>query len=81
VEVKSKPKTEDIAEHIERMEKVRADADLHKDKRALYGAIAGAVFSESVKAQALKTGFFVIEQSGDTMSITVPGTPNSLRTW
>jgi hypothetical protein len=38
----------------------------------LYGAIAGAVFNEDVKSYALKNGFYVIEQTGDTMSITPP---------
>jgi hypothetical protein len=72
VEVKTKVKVEHIDEHCERMEKIRAYADAHGDKRLFYGAIAGAVFNESVRAYALKKGFYVIEQTGDTLRIVEP---------
>ena len=72
VEIKSKPKTEDIDDHIERMEKLRRYADLHNDKRIYMGAVAGVVFSESAKIYALRRGFYVIEPSGDTFNITEP---------
>ena len=72
VEVKSKPTTENIIEHIERMEKVRVHADLHNDKRIFLGAVAGMVFNENEKIFALKNGFFVIEPSGETFNITPP---------
>jgi hypothetical protein len=72
VEVKSKPNSDDVLDHVERMEKLRRYADAHQDRRKLLGAVAGAVFSREVKNLALKKGFFVIEQSGDTMVIDVP---------
>ncbi|GHU52915.1 hypothetical protein FACS1894200_13420 [Spirochaetia bacterium] len=72
VETKTKPNTDDINEHIERMEKLRKYADLHEDKRKYLGAIAGLVFGDSVKTYALKKGFYVIEPSGDTSNITPP---------
>ena len=72
VEVKSKPTTENIIEHIERMEKVRVHADLHNDKRILLGAVAGMVFNDNEKTFALKNGFYVIEPSGETFNITPP---------
>ena len=72
VEIKNKPKIGDIDEHIERMEKLRKDADLHDDKRKYLGAIAGLVFGDSEKTYALKKGFYVIEPSGDTFNITPP---------
>ncbi|MDR1430297.1 MAG: hypothetical protein LBI85_08400 [Spirochaetaceae bacterium] len=72
VEIKNKPKIEDINDHIERMEKLRRYADLHNDKRKYLGALAGVVFSESEKTYALKKGFYVIEPSGDTFSIIEP---------
>ncbi|MDR0388325.1 MAG: hypothetical protein LBH57_09860, partial [Treponema sp.] len=72
VEIKTKPSINDINAHIERMEKLRAYADLHDDKRAYLGAIAGVVFNESEKTYALKKGFYVIEPSGDTFTITEP---------
>ena len=72
VEIKSKPDSSDIKEHIERMEKLRKIADLRSDKRGYLGAIAGAVFNDNEKNFALKTGFYVIEPSGKTFTITVP---------
>jgi hypothetical protein len=72
VEVKSKVKVEHINEHVGRMGKMREYARRQGDERELYGAIAGAVFEESVKSYALKKGFYVVEQSGDTMRIVEP---------
>jgi hypothetical protein len=72
VEVKTKPTTEHIQEHIERLEKMRKYADLHDDKRTFLGAVAGVVMTPNVKEYALKQGFFVIEPSGDTFNITSP---------
>ena len=72
VEVKSKPTTENIIEHIDRMEKIRSHADLHGDKRTFLGAIAGMVFNDNEKTFAMKNGFYVIEPSGETFIITPP---------
>ena len=72
VEVKSKPVINDIMEHLERMEKIRAYAELHGDKRTFLGAVAGMVFNENEKKFALKSGFYVVEPSGETFVITVP---------
>ena len=72
VEIKTKPSIDDIHDHIERMEKLRKYADLHSDKRVYLGAVAGVVFSGSEKIYALKKGFYVIEPSGDTFTITEP---------
>jgi hypothetical protein len=72
VEIKTKPNVEDIDDHIERMEKLRRYADFHGDLRKYLGAIAGVVFGESEKRYALKKGFYVIEPSGDTFTITEP---------
>jgi hypothetical protein len=72
VEVKSKPTTADITGHIERMEKVRAHADLRGDRRKYLGAVAGMVFNDNEKEFAMKNGFYVIEPSGETFTITEP---------
>jgi hypothetical protein len=72
VEIKTKPHADDIDDHIKRMEKLRVYADLHNDKRKYYGAIAGVVMSDSVKAQVLNNGFYMIEPSGETLTITAP---------
>ena len=72
VEVKTTLTTEDVKDHIERLEKMRAYADLHGDKRAFLGAVAGVVITLNVKEYALKQGFYVIEPSGETFNIIPP---------
>jgi predicted RNase H-like nuclease (RuvC/YqgF family) len=72
VETKTKPNTDDVDNHSKRMEKLRAWADLHKDKRKYYGAIAGVVMSDRVKTYTLEQGFYAIEPSGETFTITEP---------
>jgi hypothetical protein len=73
VEIKTKPKTSDVDDHVERMEKLRVYADERNDKRKYLGAIAGAVFDESVKTYALRNGFYVLEPSMETFIITELG--------
>jgi hypothetical protein len=72
VEIKSKLNTGDIDYHLERMGKLRVYADLRNDDRKYLGAVAGVIISESVKIYALKNGFYVVEPSGDTFTITEP---------
>jgi hypothetical protein len=72
VEVKTSLMDDDVRDHIKRMEKLRRYADAHQDKRKLLGAVAGAIVSEGVKTFAIRNGFFVLEQSGDTVRISVP---------
>jgi hypothetical protein len=81
VETKVKPSAADINEHIERMEKMRRYADSRNDKRKYLGAVAGAVFGNNEKTYALKKGFYVIEPSGDTFNIIVPGGDCHPREW
>ena len=81
VEVKSKPITKDIKEHIKRMEKVKAHANLHNDNRIYLGAIAGMVMNDIEKIYALKNGFYVIEPSGEEFVIIVPEGIYSPREW
>jgi hypothetical protein len=78
VEVKTQANIGDIREHVERMEKLRRYFDLHHDERKLYGAVAAAIIPGNVRDFALKQGFYVIEQSGDSVSITKPdGSPRA----
>jgi hypothetical protein len=72
VEVKTKPSAEDIADHVKRMEKVKAHAGFHGDKRKFLGAVAGMVMMPDVKEYALGQGFYVMEPSGETFNITPP---------
>jgi hypothetical protein len=72
VEVKSKLTAGDVREHLERMEKLRRYADEHGDSRKFLGAVAGGIIPDAVKPFAIKSGFFVIEQSGESAVIMVP---------
>jgi hypothetical protein len=78
VEVKTQANINDIRDHVERMEKLRQYFDLHNDRRKLYGAVAAAIIPDNVLDFALKQGFYVIEQSGDSVSIRKPeGNPKA----
>jgi hypothetical protein len=81
VEIKTKPNTLDIKDHVKRMGKVRQYADLKGDKRVFLGAVAGLIIKDTVKKFALKTGFYVIEPSGETFDITVPEGEYAVREW
>ena len=81
VEVKSKLTTEDITEHVERIEKFRAYADARKDPRQYMGAVAGMVMNENEKRFAFKRGFYVVEPSGETFNILAPESPYTPRKW
>ena len=72
VEVKAKPLEQDVDDHVNRMEILRRRADARNDKRKFQGAIAGAIMSDDVRRYAHKTGFYVIEQTGDTVKISIP---------
>ena len=72
VEVKSKPSQKDVDQHIGRMEVLRSRADKKNDNRKFQGAIAGAIMSKEVLDYAHKAGFYVIEQTGDTVKISIP---------
>jgi hypothetical protein len=72
VEVKTNLTTNDVRDHIKRMETLRSYADDHGDRRKLLGAVAGAITTEEVKTFAVKNGFFVLEQSGDTIRLRIP---------
>jgi hypothetical protein len=72
VEVKSRPKEDDITKHIRRLETLRQYMDKHHDSRVIRGAMAGAVFPERVKEAAIEAGLYVIVQTGDTMQIETP---------
>ncbi|GHV54782.1 hypothetical protein AGMMS49579_16060 [Spirochaetia bacterium] len=81
VEIKTKLRTDDIDDHVKRMEKFRAHADFHKDTRKYYGAIAGLLMSQSEKTYALKKGFYVLEPIGETFTITTPTGPGAPKAW
>ena len=72
VEVKSKPVPKDIEDHIKRMEVLRKKADSNSDKRKYRGAIAGAIINQNMRMNIIQNGFYLIEQTGDTVELTIP---------
>jgi hypothetical protein len=72
VEVKAKLQKADVDNHIRRMEKLRAYADLFGDKREFFGALAATVVHDKERAYALEKGFYVIEPSGEDVKVTKP---------
>ena len=72
IEVKAKPLQKDVDDHIRRIEILRARADARHDTRKFRGAIAGAILIDDVRDYAHKAGFYVIEQTGDTVKINIP---------
>jgi hypothetical protein len=72
VEVKTKPTTKDVQDHIKRLKKMRVYADFHGEKRTFLGSVAGAVVTANVKEYALGKGLYVIEPSGETFNIIPP---------
>jgi len=72
VEVKAEPRIKDIEHHIKRLEILREHRKKKRDDRKIYGAIAGAVFGHEEKQATIEAGFYVLEQSGDTMKMDIP---------
>jgi len=72
IEVKSKLLKLDVDKHINRMEVLRRIADSKNDKRKYQGAIAAAITTTETKNYAHESGFYVLEQSGDTMKLDLP---------
>ena len=72
VEVKTKPRQDDVDDHVKRMEALRRYADGRGDMRTFQGAIAGAIMDDRVRDYIIKNGFYAIEQTGDTVKINIP---------
>jgi hypothetical protein len=72
VEVKTRLSTEDVQEHLKRMDMLRQVADRHGDRRRYLGAVAGAVVDREVIEYANRNGLYVIIPSGDTVEIEIP---------
>jgi len=73
VEVKANPAIKHIEHHIKQLEILREYRQkLNFPPKKILGAIAGAIYEDEVKEAVREAGFFVIEQSGDTMKIDMP---------
>ncbi|MDR1256174.1 MAG: hypothetical protein LBJ86_00310, partial [Spirochaetaceae bacterium] len=67
IEVKTVLKVKDVDDHLKRLERIRREAFPSDEGRRFIGCVAGAVVDEAVKKYAHKKGFYVLEQSGDTL--------------
>ena len=72
VEVKTRPRLQDIKHHLKRLEILRKHRNKKNDVRKIYGAIAGVVYGKAEKKATINAGFYVLEQSGDTMKMDIP---------
>ncbi|MDR3302564.1 MAG: hypothetical protein LBT01_08595 [Spirochaetaceae bacterium] len=72
VEIKGKLLKRDVDDHLERMKVLHDYAKEHGDKRKLLGAVAGGITRKDARDYAVKSGFYVLEQSGDTLKIEMP---------
>ena len=72
VEVKSLCGRKDVKDHLKRMKVVKDHAALHGDRRKYLGAAAAALIEDDTREYALASGLYVIEQTGDTVSISEP---------
>ncbi|GHT34899.1 hypothetical protein FACS189427_03080 [Planctomycetales bacterium] len=71
-EVKTNLSVSDVKEHSERLEKYRRYLDAKGAKAKIIGAVGGGVIRENVKQFAMKNGFFVIIQTGDSVNVLPP---------
>ena len=75
VEVKSLLTLSDVKDHLKRLKTIREYADNHNDRRKYAGAVAGALINKNAREAALKSGMYIVEQSGDTVQIKAPEKP------
>jgi len=80
VEFKTTLAIEDVKKHIDRIEKYRLCIDADGDKRAIMGAVHGAVVGKGANEFALESGLYVLEHSGNSIQIIEPG-KGKLRKW
>jgi hypothetical protein len=71
-EIKGKLLKSDVDDHLERMKVLQGYAKEHGDKRKLLGVVAGGIMRKDARDYAVKSGLYVIEQSGDTLKIDMP---------
>jgi hypothetical protein len=62
-------KTEQVDEHIKRMQLIRKYPSAETRGKRLFGAIAGAVITPEAREYAEKSGFFVLELTGEDVRL------------
>lgn len=68
IEVKSTLGVDDVNEHLERMAKFARLFPEYHDLKAI-GAVAGIIIPKNVARYAYQQGFFIIAQSGETVTL------------
>ncbi len=68
IEAKSTLKTEDVKEHIERLEKFKTFFPEYRERKVV-GAVGGIVIEEDSDKYAYRSGLFVIGESGEAAVI------------
>jgi hypothetical protein len=72
IKVETMLKTQDIDDHLKRLERIKKCARLPPKNYKFIGCVAATVVDETVRRYAHKKGFYVLEQSGDTVKLDVP---------
>jgi hypothetical protein len=72
IEAKATLSVHDVNEHLKQMAVLQSAPNRLLNGKKLYGAMAGAKITRKAKNYALQKGFFVIEPSGDTVTIASP---------
>ena len=82
VEVKRElDRTRDVDEHLKRMQLIRQYPPDQIGDKHLFGAMAGGMVDLDVKDYAYKSGFFVLELSGESVHLIPPPEGFEPREW
>jgi hypothetical protein len=72
IEAKAQMTVLDVNKHLKQMAILQRTPNRLLNGKKLYGAMAGAKMTKKARSYAIQKGFFVIEASGDTVTIAVP---------
>ena len=71
----------DVDDHLKRMETIRAYPPLEVVGKELFGAVAGGLVSPEIARYAYDAGFYVLELTGETVSLVPPPAGFKPATW
>jgi len=82
VEVKRElNRTDEVDRHVKRMERIRKYPPLETIGKRLVGAMAGGVVEPDIRDYIHENGFFVLELTGEHVSLVKPTTEFTPREW
>jgi hypothetical protein len=73
--------TDEVKRHLKRMELIRAYPPAEVANKALFGAMAGGLVSAEAARYAYDAGFYVLELTGETVSLVPPPAGFKPETW